>query len=138
MKIEVKIEKKHLVALAILGVLLLAGIFAYAYGTSSPQVFGHSAGEVDVEINGNTMTLQDAITNNLIGGDGNANLDLKLGPPGCNNIITNADTCKTIPVWAVGCTGSGCVAQSIYLNCDGTNGPAGGGPNICPTFPYPQ
>ncbi len=68
MKIEVKIEKRY--AFMILGSLIvIAGLIGViAYGTNNPPVFGHSAGELDVTIGGNTYTLQQAIDQNLFGG----------------------------------------------------------------------
>lgn len=68
MKIEVKIEKRY--AFMILGALIIiAGLIGViAYGTNNPPVFGHSAGELDVTIGGNTYTLQQAIDQNLFGG----------------------------------------------------------------------
>ena len=47
MKVEVNIEKKYAFAI-IIGLLIVAGtIVAYAYGTSSPSVFGHSFDELE-------------------------------------------------------------------------------------------
>ena len=47
MKIEVNVDKK--IALIVLGMMfLLLGGVVYAYGTSSPSTFGHSAGEIDL------------------------------------------------------------------------------------------
>jgi hypothetical protein len=47
MEIEVEINKTY--AMIVLGIIfLLAGGLVYAYGTSSPSNFGHSAGELDL------------------------------------------------------------------------------------------
>ncbi len=70
MKIEVHVTKRYF--FGILGlVLLLAGVLmVYAYGTSTPSVFGHSAGEVEVQINGQTFNLQQAINQGNISVNG--------------------------------------------------------------------
>ena len=47
MEIEVEINKTYV--MIVLGIMfLLAGGLVYAYGTSSPSTFGHTAGEVDL------------------------------------------------------------------------------------------
>ena len=58
MEIKVNIEKKHfwILTLLILGIGLVI-----AYGTNNPEVFGHSAEEIDVTFDGATTSLQDAI-----------------------------------------------------------------------------
>jgi len=46
---QINIEKRHLIIFGLIigGILiLLSGIFVWAYGTSSPAVFGHSASEI--------------------------------------------------------------------------------------------
>jgi len=68
MKITINIIKKHLFVFILL-ILISAGIFiAFAYNSdsknkkySSPAIFGHSADEVEVNINGETKTLQEAL-----------------------------------------------------------------------------
>lgn len=50
-------------------VLLIVGVVAYNSNPANPAVFGHSAGEVEVTVNGTVMTLQQAITQNLLGRD---------------------------------------------------------------------
>jgi len=48
---QINIEKRHLIIFGLIvgGILiLLSGIFVWAYGTSNPAVFGHSAGEIGV------------------------------------------------------------------------------------------
>ncbi len=47
MQIELDVSKKYFFTI-LAGILILAGIFAvYAFGTSSPSVFGHTASEVE-------------------------------------------------------------------------------------------
>lgn len=46
MQLIINIGKKHLYILALITVLLLTAIFATAYGSSNPAVFGHSEGEL--------------------------------------------------------------------------------------------
>jgi len=47
MKLELNIEKKYFLAI-LSAVVILAAVFGvYAYGTSNPAVFGHSAGEIE-------------------------------------------------------------------------------------------
>jgi len=68
MKITINIIKKHFFVFILL-ILISAGIFiAFAYNSdsknkkgSSPAIFGHSADEVEVNINGETKTLQEAL-----------------------------------------------------------------------------
>ncbi len=38
-------------------VLLIVGVVAYNSNPANPAVFGHSAGEVEVTVNGTVMTL---------------------------------------------------------------------------------
>jgi len=73
MKIEVNLEKKYFLAI-LSAVVILAAVFGvYAYGTNTPSVFGHSAGELAITLsNGSVTNLQNAITNNYIGGGGSA------------------------------------------------------------------
>lgn len=47
MKIEVNIEKKHFFGLLALGLIVLGVVGVIAYGTSTPNVFGHSVGEIN-------------------------------------------------------------------------------------------
>jgi len=60
MKIEVNINKKYF--LILLGVILVisAGIFVYAQSVQAPNP-GHSSEQINVDINGVTKTLQEAI-----------------------------------------------------------------------------
>jgi len=60
-------SKTFYTLIAILSITILS-VFVYAYKTgASPSIMGHSAEELEVTIGGNTYTLQQAITNNLIG-----------------------------------------------------------------------
>ena len=68
MKLEVNIKKKYFFTILASVLILVAIIGTVAYGTNNPSVFGHSAGEVEVTIGGNNYTLQQAITQNLLGG----------------------------------------------------------------------
>jgi len=62
---KIKFEKRDLLWIAA-SVVLLSGIFAFAYGTSNPSYFGHSAGEVMVSVGGQEKTLQQAIDDGSI------------------------------------------------------------------------
>jgi len=68
MKISLNIEKRY--AFMIVGLLVLGvgGFFVYGYGTTNPVAFGHSGGEVDVNIGATTKTLQQAINAGDLGG----------------------------------------------------------------------
>ncbi len=74
MKIEVNINKKYFLAI-IVSIVLLAGVFsAYAFNfgnsfktVSQAAVFGHTADELVVSINGDSMTVQDAINLGKLG-----------------------------------------------------------------------
>ena len=46
-EIEINFTNHWLYALIVIGILAAVGIGVYAYGTSSPSVFGHSSGEID-------------------------------------------------------------------------------------------
>ncbi len=63
----IKIEKRHVYVFVAL-VVLLIGIFVIrAYGSNIPSTFGHSAGEIDVTIGGQTKNLQQAIDSGNFG-----------------------------------------------------------------------
>jgi hypothetical protein len=71
MRIEVNIKKKYFFSILAVVLLIGAGLFVYAFGGNSPQIMGHSAGELEITLaNGTTVNFQTAITNNLIGGNG--------------------------------------------------------------------
>jgi len=61
MKIQINIEKKYFFIIIAVIVVVAAIVGVIAYGTNDPPVFGHSGGEVDVTIEGETKTLQQAI-----------------------------------------------------------------------------
>ena len=73
MKIELNLEKKYFLAI-LSAIIILAVVFGvYAFGTYTPNVFGHSAGEIvlpDLDGDGTPETLTDAITEGLLGGGG--------------------------------------------------------------------
>jgi len=52
MKIEVNLEKKYFFAVLSAVIIFAALIGVYAYGTSNPSVFGHSAAEIEGGIAG--------------------------------------------------------------------------------------
>lgn len=60
MEFELEIEKKHLIALVFI-FLILGLTVAYAFGGTAPTSVGHSAGEVEVLVGGVTKTLQQSI-----------------------------------------------------------------------------
>jgi hypothetical protein len=68
MKIEVNINKTYFFVL--LGVILIGFgfFFVFAYGGNNPQLVGHSAGEININISGTTKTLQRAINDGDFGG----------------------------------------------------------------------
>jgi len=66
----INIKKKHLAVFALAVVFFALG-FAFAYGdfsTGQPAVLGHSSDEVNINIGGQTKTLQAAIDNADLGG----------------------------------------------------------------------
>ena len=67
---NLKFSKKLIYSFIVMAVLVISIVGVYAYNTSNPSVFGHSAGEVEVTINNVTTTLQQAIDNRTIGGAG--------------------------------------------------------------------
>src|SRR3972149_12103160 len=69
-KINFQFSNRVLYSLITFLVLAIVSVGVYAYGTSSPSVFGHSAGEVDVTVGGVTKTLQAAIDDKSLGGGG--------------------------------------------------------------------
>ncbi len=69
--ISIHLTNRWLYILIAIGILAVIGVGVYAYGTSSPSTFGHSAGELNVDINGDGIidkTLQQAIDNQDFGG----------------------------------------------------------------------
>lgn len=45
-KINIHLSNRWLYTLILIGVLIVAAVFVYAYGTSNPSVFGHSFSEI--------------------------------------------------------------------------------------------
>ncbi|MBI2671642.1 hypothetical protein HYX16_01780 [Candidatus Woesearchaeota archaeon] len=80
-KIQFNISNKLVYSLLILIIILALGLGAYAFGTSTPSVFGHSSGEVQVNVEGKSETLQEAINNlDLMSGwflSSNENIEIK-------------------------------------------------------------
>ena len=94
MKIEVNLEKKYFFGIIAVMLVLAGAIFAYAsYSNPIPNP-GHGADTVWVNVSGAEMNLQEAINQGKIGGFSISGL--RIGPIGCNNIITNATTCQTL------------------------------------------
>ena len=103
------VNKKWFFACAL--VLLIVGVVAY--GTTSPSTFGHSAGEVNITLpDGRSFSLQDAVTQGLLGGSG--------GPGGTTLSLTTgerflvesvamsrATTCLLLKGGDVACAGYG-------------------------------
>ena len=46
-RVNINLSNRILYSLITIGILILLGIGVFAYGTSNPPVFGHSAGEID-------------------------------------------------------------------------------------------
>ena len=62
MKIEVNLQKKYFFAILSAAVILAAVFGVYAYGTSNPAVFGHSAGEIEGGAGGGYVICDDSST----------------------------------------------------------------------------
>jgi len=92
MKIKMNIEKKHLYIFAIIAALLTAGVFATARFAGTSGV-GHDSSEVGVTINGQTVSLQQAINQGLIGGGGSSAIMLQ----GREKSSTGADIIRNSP-----------------------------------------
>jgi len=65
-KLSINLEKRSAVFFGAL-IFFMGLFFVLAYGTNDPKVLGHSGGEVMVNINGNEMTLKDAIDGGKLG-----------------------------------------------------------------------
>ncbi|MCF7910589.1 hypothetical protein K9L16_02875 [Candidatus Pacearchaeota archaeon] len=74
MKIEVNIEKKHFYFITGLIVLMFGVFIVNAYNPylsgGTPSIMGHSADELDVELGGNTLTMQQ-VFNSITDSEGN-------------------------------------------------------------------
>src|SRR3989344_5448696 len=68
MKFTIHIQKKHFYVLAVLLVLVMGVVTVTAFGTNNPAVFGHSGDEIQVTVNGQTKTLNAALSE--VGGGG--------------------------------------------------------------------
>ena len=70
MKIEVNVRKKYFLTILATILVLAGGIVVWAYNSNpaEPAKFGHTANEVHVTVGGQTLGLQDAITQGKIGG----------------------------------------------------------------------
>lgn len=70
MKIEVNLKKKYFFSLLTVLIVLSGALIVYAYNSSPADAskFGHSANELEVNIGGTNYTLQQAISQGLIGG----------------------------------------------------------------------
>ena len=64
-KFEITMTNKWLYSLMAVGIFLALGVWVWAYnpdmGVGDPPVMGHSGGELEVNISGTVMSLQDAI-----------------------------------------------------------------------------
>jgi uncharacterized protein (UPF0333 family) len=60
-KLQINISNKAIYSMLILVIIIVLGIGVYAFGTKNPSVFGHSSGEVQVNVEGSAKSLQDAI-----------------------------------------------------------------------------
>lgn len=72
MEFKINIKKEYLIVL----IALLGITAALAYGTSNPREFGHSAGEVDVMIGNDTITLQEAINTGRLGRSSSSTIEV--------------------------------------------------------------
>lgn len=81
LKINIKINltNRWLYTFMAIGILAIISVGVYAYGTSNPSTFGHSSGEIDIDIDGDgTMdkTLQEAIDAGDFGGSADTRCDV--------------------------------------------------------------
>ncbi len=103
MKIEINLTNRLFYSIIAGFILLGLGAVVYAYGTSSPSTFGHSAGEIQVTINGQSQSLQSALNSLGSGGKGMLN---------CTTIIA---------------TSGSAVTPSVTANCPADRNVTGGG-----------
>ena len=146
MKIEVNIKKKYFLIFLVTILLVVAGIAAYAYTSNFPTTqngnattMGHSADEINVDVGGNVMSLQNAINIGLIGGASASAQDnfIIFGYASASNGQTSANGGYTFSVPAgitnfnlvvVGSGGNGGTgSNSIGGGNGGTGGGGGGG-----------
>ena len=69
-KFEFSLTNKWFYSILAFGVLLVFGVSVWAYNSDmfqgNPQQMGHSGGEINVEINGEVINLQDALRLNCV------------------------------------------------------------------------
>jgi len=68
--VNINISNKVFYSLIAVIAITIVGVAVYAYGTSNPSVFGHSGEEINVNINGQTKTLNQALADLGAGGGG--------------------------------------------------------------------
>jgi len=107
-KRDFKFSNRWLYTFIILGIFAVVGVGVYAYGTSSPSTFGHSASEIDLSGVGNIIS-SGYIHGSITGGD--ANLGSSIYEISGTNIAGQT-------VYAYG---SMCVGNSAG-DCSGTGG----------------
>jgi len=99
--VRIQIKERHFILnifLLCLAIFLIIG-FVSGYGTNTPDTFGHSASEIDVNINGVNYDLESKINdlNNTVGRVVGGGRD---GTEGCNawgsaNCVSTSLTCPT-------------------------------------------
>lgn len=82
MELRIKIDKKHVYILAVLTMLLLGGMGAFAFGGNNPSVLGHSAAELIVN---STSVVDDSL--------GAADIDSTSLATECSTITGSAGLC---------------------------------------------
>jgi len=90
MNININLGKKHFYTMLVLIVLLMFSVLVYAFGSSDPAVFGHSAGELIVD---GTSIVNESITGediNISTLNGTA-LSLTAGDLNCTDCIGNTE-----------------------------------------------
>jgi len=121
MKLEVNIKKKYFFTILASVLILVAIIGTVAYGTNNPSVFGHSAGEVEVTIGGNNYTLQEAITQNLIGGGGGGSIATRFCTDVQSDSASSSKIAECVSAAANGGAGDG-AWRAISCRRDRTDG----------------
>jgi hypothetical protein len=108
MKVTLNIEKRY--AYTIIGLLILVvGIVAInAYGTSSPEIFGHSGDEINVILNGQTVKLNAALSS----------IDSKI-VPSQTTYISGMHCGIHVSGLPIPNDGSGLTSENRIVNCQG-------------------